>query len=1345
MSRKNQDESNAKREHKEEPVLIVGIGASAGGLSAFTEFLSHTPAESGIGFVLLPHLDPKHKSLMTELLAVQTTMPVLSIKQGQKVLANHVYVLPPGKGVGIVNGDLQVLEPDSPAYRWTAVDQFFSSLAEDQGERVAGVILSGTGSHGVLGLSEIKLAGGIVLAQSIDSSEYQQMPENAINSGLVDRVLAPAEMPAVLIDYARRFQLQRSKNGAIDPEDIYPVLNILRSRTKFDFRNYRKNMLIRRIQRRMGLRQIDTLDEYQEQLRDDPEEVSVLNKDLLIGVTAFFRDPEAFHLLEQRVVPELVAANSDGESIRIWVPACSTGEEAYSLAMLFFEEFKNAEKPPNVQIFATDIDEQALAVARQGVYTGSLLADVSEHRLNQFFEKVGDDKFQVRKALRDSLVFASQSVIRDAPFSHLNLISCRNLLIYLEPEMQERVIKLFHFALEDNAYLLLGPSESLGRESENFKVLSKKWRLFKRLHSGKRGVVGFQIGGSPQPRQLTPTVSSTSSRNAESNLSNLTLKTLLADYAPASVLINRHYQILQFYGPTMNYLDLPSGEPTNDLMALLRTGLNSRIRALVHRARQDLLPVVDHNARVQRAGHYVRCTLTARPVSDPNQASHLLLLSFEDNDIEVRSIDEAGQDSQVVEAESIKDLQIVEQLEYELRAARKDLQVNADEMESSREELKSANEEMMSMNEELQAANEELETSKEELQSMNEELNTANAELLSKVEELEVSHDDISNLLASTDIATLFIDRMLQIQLFNPPTAELLNLRLTDIDRPISDVNGRVDSVDFLSDAAEVLSKLARVERVVSSLPTEAKADSQRSYLRRMVPYRASNNRIGGVVVTFVDITERYQQEKLLERRVDERTQELQRRNQQLRLVLQAARAAVWEMDQNRNRDMVWQVSDLTMFGVPPVSANDTENWWLHRIHPDERQSVVNSLERAITGDDQHAELQYRFRMADGSYHWMSDLAHISRSSSGHFLRIDGAMIDINEQKLLEFALAEREMRLAAIMECASEPLIVINKDGVISEFNTAAEQAFGYGVNELQAINISQLIPMDRREKYKQVIDAYSPTNTSIFMNQRREFLGRRKDGSRFPLDFSIAEIAQFKEFVGFARDLTKQRLLEQEITSISTWEQEKTGRELHDGLGQRLTGLNMMAAHIKKSLQKKELPEAELIGDIVVHLKEAAAEVTRISHGLAPVSITPDGLTDALKRLVEPFENSEVVNCRFSSSIRNISAISNVNNAAVANQFYRIAQESLNNALKYAKAKNIELSLTNNENGLELCVNDDGIGFDMQELMKLDGFGVRIMHYRAQSIGAVLSIETSPGKGARICCCYQGFPDGG
>jgi two-component system CheB/CheR fusion protein len=1323
-------ETSTKVKTTNSPKLIVGVGASAGGLAAFRELLSNTPNDAGIAYVLLPHLDPRHKSVMQELLADKTSMAVCQAEDGQLLVADQAYILPAGKGLNIIAGKLKLVELDNPHYQWTAVDQFLRSLAEDAAERAAAIILSGTGSQGTLGIRAIKQAGGLVLAQSPETSQYPQMPENAINSGMVDLILAAANMPAALIEYTRHpYMAEPSIEVDMAPELINPILNVLRSRTRFDFRHYRKNMIIRRIHRRMSLCHMDSVEEYQQYLRNSPEEISALNKDLLIGVTAFFRDPEAFHVLDQRVVAELVNSASEDSPVRVWVPACSTGEEAYTLAILLIEAFIAANKVPNVQIFATDIDESALAVARQGIYPASIVNDVTYTHLQRFLVKSGDDKYRVNQQLRDCVIFATQSLISDAPFSQLDLISCRNLMIYLLPEMQAKLIQLFHFSLKEQGYLLLGPSESIGRQSELFSVVSKKWKLFQRLTTSKQRLIDIPITGMKYPRSSPASTKSVTVPRDDSSLADTAMKSLLNAYAPATVVINRQYQILQFIGATTDYLQLPSGEPTHDLMVMLRKGLSSRVRAIAHRAWQQQLPVIDGNARVNREGHYVSCTLSARPIVDGKGVEPLMMISFEDRTDHAAVIME---DSQT--AESIEEQKIVDQLEYELKATREDLQSNLEELESSNEELKAANEEMVSMNEELQSANEELETSKEELQSMNEELNTVNVELQCKVEELESSNDDISNLLASTDIATIFLDRSMNIKLFNPPTVELLHLRNSDIDRPIIDFSGRITNEHFITDAQKVLDKLATVERTITSDDSP-----ERNYLRRMVPYRASNDRIGGVVVTYIDITERYLLEKKLEQRVAERTGQLQHNKQQLSLVLQASRSAVWEMTTAKQRQWLREESHSSLFTDPAEVGHQSWQAWLKKIHPAERQLVEQSLLQAMSGKDDQWEYQYRFETANGEHHWVSDIAHITRAQDGSFQRITGAMIDINDRKTMELALQEREQRLSSIMKYSGEGFIIINQHGSITEHNIAAEQIFDYDNGEMQGLSIEQLIP-PRLQNLAQNFKSRLLADDSALLNRSTELTGLTKTQRLIPLDIIITKVEQFDLFVVLVRDLSDQQQLKQELSNISNWEQERTGRELHDGLGQRLTGMTMLAVHIKNRFSQQEPKETELLEEIILQLKEAAEEVSQISHGLAPISITPDGLADALTRLVELAVPSNQLRCQFEC----VTPIS-INDQSAAHQLYRIAQEALNNALKYAGATEIKLSLESIDGVAKMCIKDNGRGMELPQQLEQKGFGIRIMRYRANSIGATLTIDSSPQLGTEICCYYryQDFPD--
>lgn len=602
--------------------------------------------------------------------------------------------------------------------------------------------------------------------------------------------------------------------------------------------------------------------------------------------------------------------------------------------------------------------------------------------------------------------------------------------------------------------------------------------------------------------------------------------------------------------------------------------------------------------------------------------------------------------------------------------------------------------------------------------------------------ELQTSHDLYSDLLASTDIAILLVDRTMSIKSFNPAAAELLNLCNTDIGRCITDIRGRIDNEHFSYDAQQVLEQQITIERVILAF-----SDSQsHSYLRRMIPYKPVADEVNAVVVTFVDISDRHQLEKDLLERLMGRNGQLSSIKEQLALVLNSTNAAVWGMDANQKRQLVFRESHRALFGELPTAPDDSWDWWLERVRPDERQQLVDSLQQALSGDASIWEQRYCFRVADGSYHWIADTAHIIRSTSGKLLRVTGTMVDIDQYIKIETQLSDREQRLAVIMKHVAEALLVTNQQGFITDFNSATEKMFAYADNELTGQHVSQLLPADVLPEYQQRMTEHLSNGTLRTISQRQELLGLRKDGSTFPLEVTVAVVEQLGVYVGVIRDLSEQRRLEHEIINVSTWEQEKTGRELHDGLGQRLTGLNMLATHIKKRLDQGGFEEAELLDDIIVQLKEATQEVGRISHGLAPVSITPDGLEDALDRLVSQVGDKVGINCRFESRLN-----MPISNQIAANQIFRIAQEAFNNALKYSHATTITLTLTNSDGFIELAVRDNGSGFDMDELMNRDGFGIRIMHYRANSIGANLTIDTGPGEGTQLLCRYpyQGFPD--
>lgn len=836
------------------PVPVVGIGASAGGLAAFQEFLRSVPARSGCAYVLVQHLDPAHESQLAPILARSTAMPVAEATDGVTVEADRVYVIPPNTHMELSEDRRLLLRP-APAgqpVRMT-IDRFFRSLGAACGEAAVGIVLSGTGSDGTLGIRDIRGAGGGVLAQAPDTAEYDPMPRNAIATGLVDEVLPVAQMPAAVLDYLAhpcvRAQVPEP-HGLSDRDLLHGVLARLLSRTHTNFLGYKKATVLRRIGRRMGLRRTPDLAAYATVLDADPDEVDQLARDLLIGVTQFFREPEAFEALRGVMAGAVRAA--DRGPLRVWVPGCATGEEAYSLVMLLIEEFAAAGREPNLQVFATDIDERALERARTGDYPESIVPDVSPERLARFFVRDGE-RYRVAKEVRDRLAFAVQNVITDPAFSRMDLISCRNLLIYLEPDIQTRVLSLFHYALAPGGTLFLGKSDGVSGRAELFEPLSKRWRVFRRRATEHANTTALLTATDERRagRRGRATAASVE-RPTAAVLPELAQRALLDALSAALVIVDRTGRAHHVQGSAGRYFDFPVGDPALNVVNLARGELASGLRRALPRAAADGETIHLRGVSTQDAAGAGeagadaaggrRVDVVVLPLGERRDADRLLAVLL---------LDSGGAEGRLAPPQSgtaADSKSLVEQLEAELRSTREDLEGSVEELETSNEELRVANEEVMSTNEELQSTNEELETSKEELQSLNEELATVNGQLQEKLEELSDANDDLANLLASTDIATVFLDTRSCIKRFTSPAHRLLNLIPTDVGRPVGHLALNFDGLDLAADVETVLREQRPLER-------EVQARDGAWYFLRCLLYRAQAGQVDGVVVTFTDIT----------------------------------------------------------------------------------------------------------------------------------------------------------------------------------------------------------------------------------------------------------------------------------------------------------------------------------------------------------------------------------------------------------------------------------------------------------------------------------------------------------
>jgi two-component system CheB/CheR fusion protein len=821
------------------PLPIIGIGASAGGLEAFEAFFEAMPVDAGLAFVLVPHLDPTHVSIMPELIQKRTKMQVLQIKDGMRVEANTVYVVPPNQNLSILNGTLQLMELSKPRGANLPIDSFFRALARDQGPNAVGIILSGTGSDGTLGVKAIKGEAGMVMVQDEQSAKYDGMPKSAIASGHADYVLEPAKMPEQLIKYLQHMINKTAAtvpdNDLRMPDSLQKIYIILRTRTGHDFSLYKKNTILRRIERRMHVHQIDRVNDYVLYLQKSPVELDILFKELLIGVTNFFRDDKAFESLREKILPELLRDKPEDYILRVWVAGCSSGEEAYSVAIILQEVMEELNRHINIQIFATDIDEEAVNSARAGIYPASITGDVSAERLKRWFTKE-ENQYRINKSIREMVVFAVQSIIKDPPFTKLDLLCCRNLLIYLGPGLQKRLISIFHYSLKPGGILFLGTSEAIGQAHDRFAILDRKWKIYRRepMEFADRSVLEFP---APLARQASERPERPEAMRKAEELSAFQLvETILKQVdAPPCVIIDEASNIIYLHGRTGRYLEPTVGKVSVNITEMARPGLKMDLVAAIRKAATDKRECLRKGVTIEHDGGHISIDLTVKPLLEPIALSGLMMVQFKEIDISAKSKGAGKQGKK-----GTRNLAAAT-LEQELRHTRENLRTTI-------EELETANEEMQSTNEELQSTNEELETSKEELQSLNEEAATVNAELQSRIDELSMTNDDMKNLLDSTQIATIFLDLDLCVRRFTPKAVEIIPLTPQDSGRPIKHFATALIDTDLAKDSQLILQDLGMKEQ-------EVRSKEGAFYRMRIRPYRTVNNVIDGVVITFEDIT----------------------------------------------------------------------------------------------------------------------------------------------------------------------------------------------------------------------------------------------------------------------------------------------------------------------------------------------------------------------------------------------------------------------------------------------------------------------------------------------------------
>jgi two-component system, chemotaxis family, CheB/CheR fusion protein len=1052
-------------------IPVVGMGGSAGALQPFENFLASMPSNSGAAFVVIQHLSPNHESLLPELLARHTPMPVVQAENGLQVEANHVYIIPPLHHLGLRNGVLYFAEPLSEADSLMPIDFFFRSLAEDRKEKAVCILFSGAGSDGILGARSVRASGGLVIAQDPDTAQFSDIPAGAKVAGVVDRILPPEQMPAAILQYLRHpYADSRKRAAVLDPQakpgDVQEILALVGTQTGCDFTSYKKATVLRRIQRRMGLRQISSLAEYNMLLHQDAFEVKQLLKDLLIKVTAFFRDTGTWDELREKAIVPLIQEKTEDEPVRIWVPGCASGEEAYSLAILVTEQLAKAGKKCGLQLFATDVDEEALEYARRGLYPESISADISPERLEKFFVR-REQNYQVNDSLRKTVIFAAHNLLANPPFSKMDLISCRNLLIYLEMEAQTKLMALFNFALKPGGYLFLGRSEAVAGHDNLFETVSNRGKLHRRLASVRAFVLDTTIlpgRGKPAPAALVP------GKPSGSIFADILRLEILRHFDASVVLINRQGQILQFHGKTDKYLNLPAAGPTFNIMELARGRLSLKLRAAIHKACLEGKTILLERVAIADEGN-LSARVTVAPVSYKGEGEPLLVVFFED-----------VQPPPATEAEKIQfdgGGEMLARLEEELRETQQDLQNTIAEHQSTNEDLRAANEEINAANEELQLINEQMISSTEELQSANEELTTVNNQLQEKISLLDTVNADMTNLLKSSQVAALFLDRELRIKFFTPTMARILNMLPSDMGRPISHLAMNFLNYDLTADAISVSRKDSEIER-------EVLHPNGSAYLMHLMPYYTQEGRPEGLIATFSDITR------------------LRRIEKHLAAIVESSNDAIF----SKTTDgiiLTWNRAAEEMYGY---SAEESIGKNVSMLIPADRtHEATHILERIRLGEIIRLFETERVTKDDRKIHVLLSVSPI-KDPSGQIIGASTIARDISERKRAEEALKRSEERFRTLVEDSPNALLLVDQDGAITLLNRQAEEIFGFTRAELVGQPVEILMPKRFRKSHAGYRTEFAAKPEQRPMGAGRHLFAVRRDGSEFPVEIGLTPL---------------------------------------------------------------------------------------------------------------------------------------------------------------------------------------------------------------------------------------------
>jgi len=1296
---------------------IVGIGASAGGLEPTTTLLRSLPAESGMAFVMVQHLDPHHVSALTSIFAKVSSMPVHETIDGMIVRPNAVYVIPPATEMILEQGKLRLTPRMASRVPPMPIDTFLISLAAECGSRSIGVILSGTGTDGTRGLQAIKSEGGITFAQD-SSATHQGMPRSAEKAGCVDFVLSPEQIAAELLHrpaLPELFPSEPAPPSAIDESDsntFDKILKLLSSSSGIDFLHYKTPTLRRRIERRMVLCRIESLKEYLNHLTANSLELTSLQQEVLIHVTSFFRDPETFEALKNSVLPQLIANRSSDVPLRIWVPGCSSGEEVYSILITILEFFEAHSVKFPIKVFATDVSEKAIEKARAAVYPDSISSEVSGERLNRFF-KHNDTGYQIDKQIRDVCVFARQDVTQDPPFSQLDLISCRNVLIYLGPELQSQVFPVFHYALKPLGFLILGSAESTGCFSELFTPVDKLRRCYQRTNGSSH--LPFPFGVARTYRSGTFAISAvTESPLRGHDIRDEADRVVLNRYAPSGVLVDEQLRVVQFRGHTGRFLEPSPGLPSYDLLQMARHGLLSHLREALETANSTGLPSRRENVQLEET----RIHLQVIPISvPPNNQRHFVVL-FEELP-EVQQTPAPYRIPTTAEIDTEHGQQLA-RLQQELAATKAYLQSVIQGKDVTNEELKAANEEVISSNEELQSTNEELETAKEELQSTNEEMETVNEELVSRIRTITQLNDELSNLITGVKIPIVIVGPDLRVRRFSPRACEVFNLLSGDIGRLVTDLTLRVNITDLRALIVKVIDTLEVHEQEVTDL-------NGYWYSMSIRPFRTTDNRIDGVILYLTDINT-----------IKEREKEVTEARDFERSIVETLHESLLVLD---DKFRVIQ-ANRAFYQTFQTSPELTEKQLVFSLHDGqwntpELRSLIETMQ-VSGGELLDVRVEREFAKI-GKRTMMMNARRLQKASAAersHFILL--AIQDVTAREEALRLLRKTELLMNAIVDSAVTAIITINEQRIIQTFNCAAESMFGYSAADAIGKNVKILLPDSERDAHDGYVKKYVKTGEKRIIGIGRDVIGQRRDGTTFPLHLGISEITVNNErlFTGILVDLSERRRLEGQVLDIATTEQMRIGHDLHDITGQQLTGLSCLAQSLAGRLATKNNSESKQAMRLASELESVLTQVRNIAKGLTPVDVDAEGLMTALQRLARTNQKLSNIPTEF-----HCKSIVPVHDANIATQLFMVAREAVNNCVKHSKARHIRITLEVDAAELILEVWDDGIGITRGQ--ESEGIGMQIMAYRAGAMNGSLKIESSEKKGTRLICRVPRHPE--